>query len=507
MSDEPTAVSGEQPQTPPETPETPPEAVVVPEPTPTVTLEMLDQMRKDRDVDGLRKVIAGANMPKGAAPAGEPPAVPPPQEPPVAGKPPAGSEEAKDPKFFDIRFRGEDVKLPDNDNYLGHGSFGKLKRASAHQAKTLESYETRINTAETETTRYRRENEELRAAQVSAPPPPIEPPPEETPPAASAPPAPLGDVVIPTAPAEPEYSSADPMDWTDADRAKQASHRKERVAYDKAMNATLAKLVEVAKAPQQPGPYNNDPALVQKIEDQGEFIEGLKSEQATEVAETQKINFWNGMTEFQGLHKEELATPIPLHELHEKVGSWMHGLAWANGVAPPENATDAQLAQYDAAKTELVQKFLKEDAAVVEAAVGTPAPDGYKQYFRIAEYQKRLKALVATGKLGDKATLQDAWEKDYVSKELDGDVSALEAEARSDGSRSVLDSLGSAQRENAAHIPNNAAVQPPGGEQGLPPDEIGKDEAMQILKMPIQEVRRQGLEKKRELIVSRLRAK
>ncbi len=94
-----------------------------------------------------------------------------------------------------------------------------------------------------------------------------------------------------------------------------------------------------------------------------------------------------------------------------------------------------------------------------------------------------------------------------MSKELDGDVSALEAEARSDGSRSVLDSLGSAQRENAAHIPNNAAVQPPDGEQSAPLGEMDKDEKMRILQMPIQEVRRKGLEKTRELIVSSLRVK
>lgn len=519
MSDVPTAESGPQPQTPPVTPEpqappaTPPAPPAAPEP---LTSERIAEFRRNRDSEGLTKAIADAQNPSQTPPAGTPPA-PEAQQAPGTGLPPVEPGKSGEPKLFHIKFQGEDVELDDSDSYLGYGSFGKLKRAAAHQRKTLDDYGTRIvasesraKTLEARIGELSTERDELQQRVESTP---IAAPatPTPTPAAAGEPQTVLGDVEIPTPPAEPQYSSDDPLDWTAEDRAKDVEYRKERRKYDDDMRGVTTKLVEAMKKPlpsQQPGPYKNDPALVEQVEEQGQYIKGLKSADAKVAAERRLTDFWKDVAAFQDLHKEELSTSVPLQKLHEDVASWMNGLAWANGVTQPENATAEQMGEYEQKKAALVDQFLKGDQAVVEAAAARPPPDEYKQYFRIAGYQKRRAALVREGKLGDRATLQDAWEKDYVRTELDKDVAALEAGSRAEGSQAVLDSLGAGQRENASHIPNNAAAaQPPGTDEGAASDEISRDEALRILKLPIAELQANPeLRRKRSLIVSRLKA-
>lgn len=501
MPDEPTAVEGgQQPQAAPATPEAPP----APPPEP-LTKEKIAEFRRNRDPEGLRRAVdaeSRRNSGQPPAPAGQPPA-PEAPPPPDAGAPPDGDGSAE-PKLFHIRFQGEDVGVPDSDNYLGHGSFGRLKKAAAHAAKTLRGYENRVTTAEATASRLARENDELREkleAAAVTPPAPAQPEPPPTPePNAGAPAPPVEDIEIPTPPPEPEYSSSDPLDWTAEDREKDAKYRRERAEYDKVMNAAVVNLAKAAKAPAQQGPYNNDPALVAKVEEQGQYIEELKQRDATTAAKNQRTDFWKALADFQDLHKDELATPAPLAELHEEVGTWMNGLAWANGVKPDDPS-------FEAKKADLVQKYLNGDEAVLENSVAVVPPEGYKQYFRVAATQKRLKRLIADGVLGPKATLQDAWEKDYVSRNLDNDVSALESEAHSNGVRTVLDNLSNVQANTASHIPNSAAAGPSDGEGGGSPEgEISREEAMRILKLPISEVRRDPeLMRKRSLIVSRLK--
>lgn len=462
--------------------------------TQTLSRESMAEMMANRDSKALDEAIKATMNPappEPETPSAETPA-PETQEPPVAGTPPDENSDAKG-KIFTINYQGETVEIPDDDSYLGEGSFGKLKKRYAHTKRTLEGYEERVRNYRAEADRVAAEKSELqqryedaqaklKSFQERPPEPKVEQP--TTPPPAETPPPSAPKFEMPNAPVYPELP-LEPENWTTEDAVRFKDYQVAKAAYDKKIAELLPQLASRPAPQAAPAQYRNDPALEKQVKEMSEFIQSQKLNQQKVEHEQKLKGFWDGLREFQNLHSEELGTPEDVQTLHTKIQNWMDGVAWANGVQQPANADKLQQQQYQAAKKAIVDKYLKNDPTVRANSEGTPAPNGYENYFKLAEYQEQKNALINKGVLGPNASLQDAWKHLYTEKDLSEDINALEASARSEGSNAVLQNLQKHQKNDAITIPNSVAAS---SSEPEAPIRISQEEAQQILQTPPQQL-------------------
>lgn len=485
MSDNASAVSAVE-ETPPVTPESS---------TPKLSHELIAEMREKGDAEGLNAVIQATMNPQApdsqeAPPAGDNPPQTEVHDAPVSEKS-SDENSGNNGKIFSINYQGQKVDIPDDDTYLGYGSFGKLKKTHAHQKKTLEGYEEKVRNARTQadqanmekTALQQKYDEALEKLNTS---PQIVPPNIGDPqPAKVEPPKPEEKIDMPAVPVYPSLPK-DVNDWLAEDSAKFNEYQNARSVYDEKMTSIVQNLSTRQNTQNQPTvQYNNDPALEKNVNEMKEYFETVKATNQREANEKNKKNFWSSLGEFQNLHSEELATANDLQSIHNSVQNWMDGLAWANGVSLPENASGFQHQEYAKQKKVVVDRFLKDDPTVVANAAGTPAPAGYAQYFKIAEVQEKKNGLIKQGILGQNASLQDAWKHLYSDNEISADINALEANARAEGSQAVLQNLQQNQKNNAINLPNSVAQN---AQENSGPVNIDKAEAVRLLKMTPQEL-------------------
>jgi hypothetical protein len=133
----------------------------------------------------------------------------------------------------------------------------------------------------------------------------------------------------------------------------------------------------------------------------------------------------------------------------------------------PLSPTEAEVSQFEATKQQLAHKFDTGEQTVIELNVAPP--EGYKEYYALADLEVKKEDLIKQEVLAPKANLHNAWVQIQDSSgTLEEGINGLEVEARKRGFNSAINVMGKQQADNATPLPNSANQQAPvSGVQGL----------------------------------------
>lgn len=364
--------------------------------TVVVTPEYIEEVARRGDAAEMTRIkefLDNEDKKKSAppepAPAPEPPAAPAPTAAPAEAEP--KQETSSEPvKKFKVAYRGIEHDFDDLDGLLGHKNTGALKKAYLKQKLYLKDIEGDREQLRDSLKTYEQKARELEERLKAPPPAP-----------APAPVAAAPKVELPQAPTMPDLPS-DVVDWT-------AEHQKKFWDYQRAQNEYSQKIAQFVQAPRQEPPAPAPAQLPPEIQSE---LQTLRMEREQAAREKRVSEYWDRIESFQTRHKDAFTTPKRVRELHTEVGTWMDRLAQANGVskpATPENPNDAQWQSYRNSRNVITQKFLDNDESVVKAAEGLEAPQGYDAYFKLVEIEKLHDGYKNQGKLGPKASIDDAY--------------------------------------------------------------------------------------------------
>lgn len=366
-----------------------------------------------------------------------------------------GKEEAaSDKKLFTVKYRGSEKQLDDNNGLLGYDNTGALKKAFAHQKYYIGDLEDRseqnrlqaeAKAAENET--LKKQLEELKqAAQQTVTPEKKEETVVE-----------IQKVDRPTFPVQPVLSTNDPLDYTDDDRKALEGYNQDIVEYNKQMDGYLDYLenrpVQVAENPEIEQIKSELNATKQVIDKFNESQKNIDQEKAD-------FDFWTGISKFQDAHSELFGTSKPIADLHKDVEVWMDRLTQALGSQKPltpYNPNEVSWQNYEAAKANNVRRFLDGDQEIVQNAEGVSPPEGYENYFKVADIQKAKDRLVSEGILGKNASLEEAYLMELRNNgDLDSGISEVQQTSVQQGIDAMSDAI-KQQELYATTIPNNIA--------------------------------------------------
>ncbi|MFH1738209.1 MAG: hypothetical protein ABIH23_04320 [bacterium] len=376
-------------------------------------------------------------------------------------EPQAKPDETGGDRKFKVPFKGREIVEDDSDTYLGYKNHGALKRntilfrerlrEAQEEAESLRrQYDSRVREGEStkaELEKLRKEYADslakLKSASAPVPPQPAQAP--------AASPAELKP------PEKPTFSSTNRQLWEDEDWAKLEKYEEDREKY----------LIESVTRRNTANPDFD--ALKKELAEMKEaskrLVEEREAERARMAAEEQRRQqesaankIWDDFSEFQSSY-EDFKTPKKLRELDADVKAWMNDVARANGVVMPLGGTVQDLSNFEAARGNLIARYINGDSAVLKSAEGIDPPEGYKTYFQLADVWKRKSELVNAGRLGGGASLEDAYL--IMLKEtgkLDKGAESIERDAMQRGQQSTLDAIGKTNSQYAKNLPNQSTA-------------------------------------------------
>jgi hypothetical protein len=216
---------------------------------------------------------------------------------------------------------------------------------------------------------------------------------------------------------------------------------------------------------------------------------------------------WNARAEFQSSHND-YATAKPLREIDRELIVWSDRLASLNGLTQPSkpyNLQDPDWFNYEKTRTELIGKYANGDQKVVESAGTFVPPEEYKKFIAIMELELKRKQMVDEGILGQKATLHDAFVKDFdASGKMAETLSAVEKENLIKGVKGVTQALDDVRNNTAVVLPPEVGGK---GNESAPADikNLSKEEREKILGATVAELRADPeLRRKKALILASL---
>lgn len=385
----------------------------------------------------------------------------------------AGVQEG-DKKTFRFSYRGKTIEEEDENNLLGFQSTGHLKREYLIGRERMRELESQVDSvreesrqmlldAQNEAARLRKELEGLREQGA---------PVQKQKPVQSQ----QQDVVIPEMPALPQrptLSDEDPEYYTADDKKKLREYSKARDEYDVKMAEYVKALRDAPRQASIPKEIEDELAsLRDQVKAANTFVD--KQTELDRKRDQDEITkkYWGGIAEFQGKHADKFGTKTPILELNDKVTRWMDNLAAHHGLKQPLtqkwvftqdgkpvlNGKDWQ--DYERGKSSLVTRYLNDDKEVLESSEAVKAPDGFKQYFRLSELEDDMNKLKQSGRLGQGATLEDAYLltlKD--SGDLEQGTDAMAAAERAKGAEAAASAL-EEHRQSAVSVDLTRNAQP-----------------------------------------------
>ena len=445
-------------------------------PADPITSERISEMREKRDVEGIRKIIAEATslgsdtiVPREKSVPGTAPAQP-------AKESPAASAQPTAVKKFKDKFHGQEFELDDSDGFLGRKDLSTLKQENAHQRLYVTEVEKREKEAKLLADQYFREAAELKrqaddykakleAATKAAPVAPAQP-------ATEAKPEPKPE--LPKSPKKPA-TNFDPLD--EASQAEWQKYFDDSAIYTEQVQGYLQNLKPEIRN-EIPQEFKSEvEQLRNKVNKYEQHFSTVEENTRKSAVEDAMAKQWNTRAEFQNTHKD-FSTTKPLKQIDKELLGWSVRLAALNGLnepGKPYNTQDSDWANYESSRRDLILKYAAGDQKVVESAGTFTPPDEYEKYLAVFDLENKRQKMISEGVLGPKATLHDAFVKDFdASGKMAETLGAVEKENILRGANGVKNALESVKRDYATQLPEDI-----GGK--------GKSDASDISKLSIEE--------------------
>jgi hypothetical protein len=418
---------------------------------------------------------------------------------------PAAAPTAAEVKKFKVRYRGADVELDDSDGFLGYKDVENLKKENAHKRLYLTEVEGKEKEAREKVAAVTREVEEtkrlLKEAQDKLAATPAAPA-AAAPSAAPVSPEPKPEV--PKAPKKPS-KKLDPLD--EESQGEWQKYFEEASDYQVKVEAFLSNMKPEVRA-EIPQEFKTEfESLKTKVAGYEQHFSTAKSQKEKDDADAARTKMWNARAEFQSSHND-YATAKPLREIDRELIVWSDRLASLNGLTQPSkpyNLQDPDWFNYEKTRTELIGKYANGDQKVVESAGTFVPPEEYKKFIAIMELELKRKQMVDEGILGQKATLHDAFVKDFdASGKMAETLSAVEKENLIKGVKGVTQALDDVRNNTAVVLPPEVGGK---GNESAPADikNLSKEEREKILGATVAELRADPeLRRKKALILASL---
>lgn len=383
------------------------------------------------------------------------------------------TEEGKQPesKLFTISYRGKEISFDDHDNLLGYHNTGTLKKTAAHQKVYITDLEDQLSQLR-EQVRQGRQNEakvselqqKLNALQETANKAPQQQPQQQAPPQQEPP------KELPPIPKRPELSTNDPALWSDEDREQWDKYQKQRDAYDEQV-AEYLKSGPTVRSEVPPEVQQELESLRNQVNEQGDFFKKANEAERLRQQSEADRTYWNNINDFASSYKDHFGLTKHINDVDKEVKGWMHSLGSVNGVREPlvpkvkaDGTASPEWTQYNQQISALTAQYLRGDEAVVNNASGLEEPKDARRYFKIAEIITERDNLVADGRLGANATLEDAFLFSAKNRgDLDKSMEAMAVNERSKGAQAAGEAL-QESLESATTMPPNASGGAPVGD-------------------------------------------
>ncbi len=348
-----------------------------------------------------------------------------------------------------IKYHGSDIEYDDSDGYLGRKDLDGLKKANAHARAYIEDLERQVAESnqnlmsmqsqqpqeskdtflDSQGQNNYSQQENQQTGQNEQPSSNSESP----------------NVDFPEAPEMPDLP-ADQLDWT-AEQSKQFQD------YLKKNNEYQRKMAEYLKSGRGMGRTDDIEELKNTIKKQQEVIDKVQKDYSEKERSTEEEKYWSTIENFRNSHKEYKGAPKDIKSLHHEVNKWLDRLANSTGNPFPRNETEKS--RFENTKLVLAQKYLDGDPSVTE--LGVQPPQGYDEYFKLAELMNKKQDFVNQGLLGKNASLHDVWllEQDRSGTFQNGFEQA-ENNAMVEGKNSAVRAMADRNQRYANNIPNNA---------------------------------------------------
>jgi len=338
-----------------------------------------------------------------------------------------------------IKYRDQEFELPDEDGFLGRKDLEGLKKAAAHKEAHIRYVEEQERLAREKIAELQ---EKLKTTLVQK---------EVMQPVKGEP----SEKVItrPKKPARPAVG-ADPAYWTPEEEQQMAEYGSLQDQYDTNMDSYFDYLEN--RVPEDPRFAKYDSLMAEQ-----------EKSTAAKQAQLEEAAYWSNIEEFRITHPEYKKYRGNIKDLHKEVDTWTTRLANAAGHSLPLSPTAAEISQFEATKQQLAYKFETGEQAVIELNVAPP--EGYKEYYALADLEAKKEALIKQEVLAPKANLHNAWiQIQDSSGTLEDGINSLEVEARKRGFNSAINVMEKQQANIATPIPNSANQQAPvSGVKGL----------------------------------------
>jgi hypothetical protein len=411
-----------------------------------ITSEKISEFRTKRDRASIRKIIDEASKPESDTPKPE-------EQKPAEAAPQAKPTAAEVKKFKD-KFHGQEFEIDDTDGFLGYKDLESLKKENAHKRLYLAELEKKerearegIGQRDRELENYKRQYKEaqdkLAALQVK-PATPVQP-------IAEAKPEPK--VELPKAPKKPE-AKFDPLD--EESQVVWQKYFDDVSEYNQKVDGYLQNFKPEIRT-EIPQEFKSEvESLRSKVNEYEQLFTSTKEQNKKAEFDGALAKKWNERAEFQSTHKD-FATVKPLKEIDKELLVWSDRLANLNGIQQPSkpfNNQDPDWINYENQRFGLINKYMAGDQKVVEAAGTFTPPEEYKNFAAVIELEEKKRKMIEDGILGPKATLHDAFLKDFDSSgKMAETIGAVEKENLLRGAKSVTEAIDGAKRDFAVSLP------------------------------------------------------
>ncbi len=457
-----------------------------------ITAEYLDELKANRDTDGINKAIEQMTNP-GAT---EEPVV---EDQPVTDdiKQPgedvveAAEIQAPSVRKFETTVKGEKIEWDDDDHFLGYGSVGRVKKALIHKDYEIKSQKERAEKIRADAEAAVKRQLELEAQlkelneklgkQDAPEPKQIEVPTQ-----------PSQKIAKPVAPVEPDLPE-DPMDWDKEARLANKKYKQERAEYEKQRDEYFESLVASKPAPTRNKELDDLRERVQKAE---AIAKELADKSKTEAAEQARLSrekenndYWKSLDKFRSDHKEYGDPEAKdILSIHGGILSWMDNLTSHFGVKKPYTPFDPQNPEwinYKREESDLVNRFLSDDPDLVKEIGSDKAlmpPEGHGEYYDLLKLIQFKDKMVSEGELNEKASLHTAYllkmDKDGTMNE---GIKNIQVSAAQNANKNVLDALAGDFANNATQLPNEDSA-------GVPA--LTREDEVRILSMSVADLQK-----------------
>ena len=350
-------------------------------------------------------------------------------------QPPVGQAPVDNPMYSTL-YRKNEVQVPDPDGFLGYKNEDGLKKAVVHKEQYLRDIQTDFQKQQEYSAQLAKELEETKA-KLNSFNQPVQGQPQ------------FQQVQQPT--------QQQPVQQTQT--TQQYTTQQDFSLPESPLDWENNHVQQLQQKLQNPHDPRVD-QINQRLEKYDKMLEEREQEHQRKLAEEADKRHWQDINTFKDSNPIYKVIPGDIREYDRNVNMFMDQVAIANGVRLMPGATQTEINNYNAQKTDLAKKFVEGDMSVINNSQGIAAPQGIREFFDLAGLINERRSLPQ--EVQQKFTLNDMW---AMNQHRNGAFEQVynqgTLEAQQQGAQMALNAVNDVKANHATTLPSNVNQQPP----------------------------------------------